>query len=450
MINKQTEKHILSETEMTFGGLGIAPKILDVLLRMDFKVPTSIQHKAIPAAIEGKDIIGIAQTGTGKTLAFGIPLVQRLLKAGKGRGLIVLPTRELAIQVSEAIEKIGRGFGIKTVVLIGGAPIYNQIRAIRNNPNVVIGTPGRINDHLQQRTLNLRDVTVLVLDEADRMFDMGFAPQIAKILQVLPKDRQTMLFSATMPDGIVKIASNHMKLPVRVEIAKTGTTAKNIEHELFVVRKDQKPSLLRKLIKEYKGSVLIFLRIKFNARRICEDLRNIGVSAAEIHSNKSLRQRKEALEGFKIGRYRVLVATDIASRGIDVKGIELVINYDLPENPEDYVHRIGRTGRAGMSGKAISFVLPDQGAKVREIERLTRLYLPISRLPDLPAHSSQSRWQSPDKVEDSRQSRNHQGYSIESGQSNAPSGFNRGSYFSHRNSRPSGRRPSSRFDYRKR
>lgn len=416
---------------MTFGGLGIAPNIFDVISKLGFTIPTSIQHKAIPAAIEGKDIIGIAQTGTGKTLAFGIPLVQRLLKAGKslpasrqGKGLIVLPTRELAIQVNEAIEKIGRGFGIRTAVLIGGAPMYNQVRAIRNNPHIVIGTPGRIIDHLQQRTLNLRDVTILILDEADRMFDMGFAPQIAKILQVLPKDRQTMLFSATMPDGIVKIASNHMKLPVRVEIAKTGTTAENIEHELFVVRKDQKPSLLRKLIKEYKGSVLIFLRIKFSARRICDDLRNIGVSAAEIHSNKSLRQRKEALEGFKLGRYRVLVATDIASRGIDVKGIELVINYDLPENPEDYVHRIGRTGRAGMSGKAISFVLPDQGAKVREIERLTRLYLPISKLPDLPSHSSQP--------------------------SNAFNNFNRGNYSSHRNSRSSGHGPSGRFGYAKR
>jgi len=382
MMQKQTNTN---ETEMTFGGLGIAPKLLDVLLRSGFKVPTSIQYKAIPAAIEGKDIIGIAQTGTGKTLAFGIPLVQRILKAGKGKGLIILPTRELALQVNESIERIGRIFGIRTAVLIGGSPIRQQIRALISNPHVVIGTPGRIIDHLKQRTLSFHDVTILVLDEADRMFDMGFAPQINKILQVVPRDRQTMLFSATMPDGIVKIASNHMKLPVRVEIARSGTTAENVEHELFVVRKDQKIPLLRKLLEEYKGSVLIFLRIKFGARKICSDLRNIGISAAEIHSNRSLNQRKEALEGFKLGRYRVLVATDIASRGIDVKGIELVINFDLPENPEDYVHRIGRTGRAGMTGKAISFVLPDQGSKVREIEKLTRLYLPISKLPELPA-----------------------------------------------------------------
>ena len=316
-------------------------------------------------------------------MAFAIPLIQQILKNEKSNGLIVLPTRELAIQVNEAIQKIGRSFGIRTAVLIGGAPMRQQIRSIRDNPHIVIGTPGRIIDHLEQRTINFNDVSVLILDEADRMFDMGFALQVNKILQVVPKNRQTMLFSATMPDGIIKIASNHMKLPVRIEIARSGTTAENIEHKLFIVRKEQKSLLLRKLLEEHKGSVLIFLRIKFSVRKICSDLRNVGISAAEIHSNRSLGQRREALEGFKIGRYRVLVATDIASRGIDVKGIELVINFDLPENPEDYVHRIGRTGRAGMKGKAVSFALPNQGDKVRAIERLTRLYLPISKLPDL-------------------------------------------------------------------
>ena len=390
MTQKQTENPSTSETELTFGGLGIAPKLLDVLLKLGFKTPTSIQHKAITPAIEGKDIIGIAQTGTGKTLAFGIPLVQQILKAGKGKGLIILPTRELALQVDETIRKIGRDFGIRTAVLIGGASMYQQVREVRNNPHVIIGTPGRINDHIQQRILNLNDVSILVLDEADRMFDMGFAPQITKILLSVPKNRQTMLFSATMPDGIVKIASHHMKLPVRVEIAKSGTTAKNVEHELFVVKKDQKLSLLKKILGDYKGSVLVFIRVKHGARKICNILHEIGISAAEIHSNRSLNQRREALEGFKLGRYRVLVATDIASRGIDVKNIELVINFDLPENAEDYVHRIGRTGRAGMSGKAISFAMPDQGAMVREIERLTRIYLPISKLPELLASTPTS------------------------------------------------------------
>jgi ATP-dependent RNA helicase RhlE len=397
MINKQIEIPVKNAPEMTFGGLGIAPNLLDKISRLGFVTPTSIQHKAIPVAVEGKDIIGIAQTGTGKTLAFGIPLVQQLLSARGGpasggqnkKGLIILPTRELALQVEESIRKIGRDFGIRSAVLIGGSPIGRQIREISFNPDVIIGTPGRIIDHLDQRTLSLQNVSILVLDEADRMFDMGFAPQIKRILQVVPKERQTMLFSATMPDGIVKIASSHMKLPVRIEIARAGTMAENIEQELFVVKKDQKISLLKKLLQEYKGSVLIFIRVKHGARKICNSLKDIGTSSAEIHSNRSLNQRKEALEGFKTGKYRVLVATDIASRGIDVKGIELVVNFDLPENPEDYVHRIGRTARAGLSGKAISFAMPDQGEKVREIEKLIRVYLPISQLPDISAFASQ-------------------------------------------------------------
>ena len=288
MINKQTDGCVLHGTEATFGGLGIAPQLLDVISRMGFTAPTSIQQKAIPVAVEGKDIIGIAQTGTGKTLAFGVPLIQQILKNKKGKGLIILPTRELALQVEETMRDIGGVFGIKTAVLIGGASMYNQVRLIRNNPHIVIGTPGRINDHIEKRTLSLNDVSILVLDEADRMFDMGFAPQIKKILQVVPKNRQTMLFSATMPDGIVKIASTHMKLPVRVEIAKSGTTAKDVEHELFVVKREQKVSLLKKILADCKGSVLIFLRLKHNARKICFGLRDIGISAAEIHSNRSL------------------------------------------------------------------------------------------------------------------------------------------------------------------
>jgi ATP-dependent RNA helicase RhlE len=374
---------MMNNTENTFMGLGIAPRLLDKLNSMGFKTPTPIQHKTIPSLIEGKDVIGIAQTGTGKTLAFGVPMIQRILQSkGQNKGLIVLPTRELAIQVEEALMKIGREFGLKTAVLIGGASTYQQIGALRTNPQIIIGTPGRINDLVEQRALNLHNVNILVLDEADRMFDMGFAPQIKKILQQVPENRQTMLFSATMPDNIAKIASGHMKLPVRIEIAKQGTAADKIEQELFVVPKNQKISLLKKLLSEYKGSVLVFIRAKHSAGKIVRDLKVAGFSATEIHSNRSLNQRKEALEGFKFGKYRVLVATDIASRGIDVKGIELVVNYDLPENPEDYVHRIGRTGRAGLSGKAVSFAMPDQGSKVREIERLTNLYIPIAKLPE--------------------------------------------------------------------
>lgn len=393
------QKQFNHEPEKSFNGLGIAPKLLEILAQLKFSIPTPIQYKAIPPAIEGKDIIGIAQTGTGKTLAFGIPMIQRLMQMEKSKGLVILPTRELAIQISEALQKVGRDFNIRTAVLIGGAPMHQQIQMIRNHPDIIIGTPGRIIDHLEHKTLSSHDVAVLVLDEADRMFDMGFAPQITRILQTVQKNHQTMLFSATMPDGIVKIAVNHMKLPVRVEIARSGTTAEHIDHEIFIARRDQKNRLLDKLLAEYKGSVLIFLRSKYGVSRICRDIRNMGFRAAEIHSNRSLGQRREALEGFKLGKYRVLVATDIASRGIDVKNIELVINYDLPEHPEDYVHRIGRTGRAGMAGRAISFALPDQKLKVRAIEKLIQASLPVSQLPELPparsTSSGQARFSTP-------------------------------------------------------
>lgn len=382
--NKQEQPVRLNEPESNFGGLGIAPNVLDVLRYLKFKSPTPIQYKAIPAAIEGKDLIGIAQTGTGKTLAFGIPMIQRILQERDGIGLIVAPTRELAMQINDVLMRLGNSMGVKTAVLIGGVSLYYQKQMIYKNPHIYVGTPGRIIDHLRQRNIDFRRVKILVLDEADRMFDMGFAPQINTILQALPKDRQTMLFSATMPDGIAKIAVTHMRLPVRVEIQPAGTAAQNVEHELFFARKDQKHFLLNKLLSEYKGSVLVFSRTKFGARKICRDIRNMGHAAAEIHSNRSLLQRKEALEGFKFGRYKVLVATDIASRGIDVKGIELVLNYDLPENAEDYIHRIGRTGRAGMAGKAVSFVAPDQSYKIKEIERLTRFALPVSQVSDLP------------------------------------------------------------------
>ena len=368
-----------------FAGLGIAENILQVLNQLQFTIPTPIQHKAIPVAIEGKDVVGIAQTGTGKSLAFGIPMLQRLMQAEvPSRGLVILPTRELAVQINETLLKIGRTFGLKTAVLIGGASMYQQVNQLRHQPHIIIGTPGRINDHIKQKTLDLKEVNILVLDEADCMFDMGFAPQIKQILLSVPKDRQTMLFSATMPDSIIKLATSYMKLPVRVEIARQGTTAEKVEHELFFVKKDYKTRLLEKLLVEYKGSVLVFSRTKYGAKRICQDLFKKGFATAEIHSNRSLGQRREALDGFKSGKFRVLVATDIASRGIDVKGIELVVNFDLPESPGDYVHRIGRTGRAGLAGKAISLVTPEQKSKVREIERLIRSTIPISQMPDLP------------------------------------------------------------------
>ncbi len=369
----------------SFFGLGIAPKLLDALQRLKFTTPTPIQFKAIPVAVEGKDLVGIAQTGTGKTLAFSIPMLQRL-SATKGQGLVLLPTRELALQVNETLERLGRSFGLRTAVLIGGASMEKQKSQMRANPHVMVATPGRLIDHLDQRIVNLSRVAVLVLDEADRMLDMGFAPQLKKILAVVPRERQTMLFSATMPDEIARMAAAHMRLPIRVEIARAGSAAERVEQEFFVVRKEDKIRLLDKLLAEHHGTVLVFSRTKHGAKKITRAVKHMGHSAAEIHANRSLAQRREALDGFKSGRYRVLVATDIAARGIDVTGIELVVNFDLPDQAEDYVHRIGRTGRAGRSGKAISFATPDQTADIRQIERLVRLRLPPSPLPDLPPH----------------------------------------------------------------
>lgn len=372
-----------NQSGMSFYGLGIAPKILEILERIRFKAPTPIQFKAIPLAIEGKDVVGIAQTGTGKTHAFAIPMVQRLIKM-KGVGLILAPTRELAIQIDEAFQGLAYPFGMKTACLIGGAPMPKQVEALRRNPRIVIATPGRLIDHLSQWNFLPNEVVMLVLDEADRMLDMGFAPQISKILKFLPKERQTMLFSATIPKEIMQIAATYMKLPVSVEIAPSGSTAELVTQELFIVKKESKLKLLGKLLAQSPGPILLFSRTKHNARKITVSIRGMGYSVAEIHSNRSLSQRREALEGFKSGRFKVLVATDIASRGIDVKGIELVINYDLPEDAENYVHRIGRTARAGKSGHAISFATPDQSRDVRDIEKLIRSSLPVSRHPEVP------------------------------------------------------------------
>ncbi|MFZ1685636.1 MAG: DEAD/DEAH box helicase [Candidatus Zixiibacteriota bacterium] len=362
---------------MSFHQLGIAPQLLTLLDKLGFTVPTPIQKQSIPVAIQGKDIMGIAQTGTGKTLAFGVPMVQLLAQKKGNHGLVLLPTRELALQVEQALETLASPLGLKTTVLIGGESMSPQLRSLRAHPDIIIATPGRLIDHLERKSLSLSRVAILVLDEADHMLDMGFAPQLKRIMEQVPKNRQTLLFSATMPPEIVRIATQYMATPVRVEVTLPGTAAQSITQELFFVAHMEKLSLLEKLLSEYTGSVLVFTRTKHGAKRIALSLRNKGHSAAEIHSNRSQSQRQEALSGFRVGRYRVLVATDIAARGIDVSGIELVINYDLPEKAEDYVHRIGRTARAGKEGRAISFAMPDQRGNVKDIERLIRLTLPI-------------------------------------------------------------------------
>lgn len=365
-----------------FFGLGIAPRILEILDRIKFKTPTPIQLKAIPLGIEGKDVIGIAQTGTGKTHAFAIPMVQHLAR-NEGMAVVLAPTRELAIQIDEAVRVLAHPFGMRTACLIGGAPMRPQQEALRRRPHIIIATPGRFIDHMESRNIMLARANMLVLDEADRMLDMGFAPQVERILKNMTRERQTMLFSATMPAEIVRMVHMYMKLPVHVEIAPSGTTAEHVTQELYIVGRDAKPQLLSKILAQYHGSVLMFVRTKHHARKIAKTIREAGHRSAEIHSDRSLAQRREALEGFKSGRYRILVATDIAARGIDVTRIELVINYDLPDDVENYVHRIGRTGRAGCKGHAISFATPDQGSDVKNIERLIRTQLPIVRHPEI-------------------------------------------------------------------
>lgn len=374
----------LETTKKTFEGLGINAILLDVLRRIGFVHPTPIQLKTIPVGIEGKDVLGIAQTGTGKTLAFGIPMIQKLTHSDKEMGLIMVPTRELALQVFESMAKIAGAQKLNCALLMGGESMHRQLQQLRANPRIIIATPGRLQDHINQRTCKLDRVSIMVLDEADRMLDMGFAPQIKEIVKTVPANRQTLLFSATMPHDLITLAHSFMKEPQRIEVAQQGTAASLVTQELFYVQKFQKLPLLVTLVNKYKGSVLVFSRTKHGAKHITAVLKNNKISSAEIHSNKTLKQRVLALEGFKKGIYRVLVATDIAARGIHVNNIEVVINYDLPQHSADYVHRIGRTGRAGMTGHAISFATSDQRRDVKDIERLLRQSLKVSTLPELP------------------------------------------------------------------
>lgn len=375
---KETKLASRETKALTFSELGINKAILAVLDKLNLVTPTPIQAKSIPVALKGDDLIGVAQTGTGKTFAFGIPMLQRL-ELYKGKGLIVLPTRELALQVDESLKKLAGNSNLKTVTIIGGENIGRQLMMLRRDPHIIVATPGRLNDHLKRKTIKLDTVKVLVLDEADMMFDMGFAPQIEEILKFVPKDRQTMLFSATMPPEIIKLTATHMKTPVHIEVAPQGSTAAGIDQEIYLVKKEDKLKHLETILQTYSGSVLIFMRTKFSAKALTKKLKADGHQAVEIHSDLSFGQRRDAMAGFKSNKYRILVGTDVAARGIDVSGIEIVVNYDLPDSPKDYVHRIGRTARAGTKGKAISLATPNQMSDIRYIEKLINKNLPITK-----------------------------------------------------------------------
>jgi len=312
-------------------------------------------------------------------------MLQRLSRTKRGTGLVLVPTRELAIQVDESLQSFCHRVSLRSVVVIGGASISAQRVALKKNPRIIIATPGRLMDLIGRKNVTLANVAVLVLDEADRMLDMGFAPDIKKIMKWIPDQRQTMLFSATIPKAIETIAATLMEDPTRIEISRSGTAPAEVSQEMFFIKKQDKSRLLATQLKQCSGPVLVFTRTKHMAKKLTARVNKMGFVAAQIHSNRSQGQRQRALEGFRKGQYQILIATDIAARGIDVSGIELVVNYDMPANSEDYVHRIGRTGRAGKVGHAISFATSDQKGSIRDIERFMKTKLAITALPTLPS-----------------------------------------------------------------
>jgi ATP-dependent RNA helicase RhlE len=358
---------------MSFDTLGLAPEIVRAVKAQNYETPTPIQAKAIPVILEGKDLIGCAQTGTGKTAGFTLPILQRLMtgKSPSLRVLVLVPTRELAAQVSDSIKTYGRFLRLRTAVVYGGVGYAPQIQALRNGIDILVATPGRLLDHMRQGLVRYNALEVLVIDEADRMLDMGFLPDVRTILKALPTKRQTLFFSATMPPEVQRLAGEILKQPTVIEIDRQGTPAKNVRQVVYPIDTARKRDLLVHLIeKEQMGQVLVFTRTKHRADHLAGQLERTGKRVAAIHGNKSQAARTKALEAFRRGSIQVLVATNLAARGLDVKGISHVVNYELPEVPEDYIHRIGRTARAEAVGDAISLVAPHEREQLRDIERL--------------------------------------------------------------------------------
>src|SRR5687767_2719860 len=371
------------ETLPAFELLGLAPELIDAIRDAGYREPTPIQQQAIPVALKGRDLIGLAQTGTGKTAAFTLPILHRLVGGPRRtRALVLTPTRELCVQVEESFQKYGKHTGIDCIPVYGGVGLEPQQKALRDGVDVVIATPGRLLDHLERQNVVFDDLEVLVLDEADRMLDMGFAPQINRIVDEVPRYRQTLLFSATMPPEVEALARKYLRKPVVVQVGKRSSAASTVTHAVYPVPRERKSALLVELLrKPDMDSVLIFTRTKHGADRVVRHLEKAGITATAMHADKSQVQRTKALEGFKSGEIRVLVATDIAQRGLDVSGISHVINYDVPQQPEDYVHRIGRTGRAASTGDAYTFMSTDEIAMVRTIERMIGQQIPRISVP---------------------------------------------------------------------
>jgi ATP-dependent RNA helicase RhlE len=375
---------------MSFESLGLRAELLRAVSENGYSVPTPIQQQAIPIILDGQDLMGGAQTGTGKTAGFTLPLLQRLMPSEAGadgrraiRTLILTPTRELAAQVGESVETYGKYLPLRSTVIFGGVNINPQKQKLRNGVDILVATPGRLLDHAGQRTVDLSKVEILVLDEADRMLDMGFIHDIRKVLALLPKQKQTLLFSATFSEDIKRLANDLLKSPALIEVAKRNTAAEGVRQLVHPVDKNRKRELLSLLIGSNNWQqVLVFTRTKHGANRLAEQLIRDGIRSAAIHGNKSQGARTKALADFKAGRVRVLVATDIAARGLDIDQLPHVVNFELPNVPEDYIHRIGRTGRAGNEGEAMSLVCVDELKLLRDIEKLLKREIPRQIIED--------------------------------------------------------------------
>jgi ATP-dependent RNA helicase RhlE len=381
---------------VAFTDLGLSPAVLAALIAEGYVSPTPIQQKAIPEVLAGRDLLGCAQTGTGKTAAFALPMIERLVAsntqrdARRPRALVLSPTRELSAQIAESFANYGRGSNLKCAVIFGGVGQGPQISALSRGLDVLVATPGRLIDLMNQGFAFLDKVEILVLDEADRMLDMGFLPDVRRILQKLPKQRQTLFFSATMPSDIEKLSREILVNPVRVDVAPVSSTAERIEQSVYMVEASDKRRVLERVLRDPAVErAIVFTRTKHGANRLVKELERGEITAEAIHGNKSQGARQRALDNFKSGRLRVLIATDIAARGIDVDGISHVVNYDLPNIPESYVHRIGRTARAGAAGIAISLCSREERGYLRDIERLTRL--PIRKLETPEASAEENR-----------------------------------------------------------
>ena len=361
---------------MTFTSLGLTEPLLRAISDLDYKKPTPVQLQAIPAVLSGRDVIAVAQTGTGKTASFVLPLLKCLdacpkVKANHIRGLILAPTRELAIQISEAVASCGKYLSLKTAVVYGGVSINPQMMKLRGGADILVATPGRMLDLYDKNALKFSQVNFLILDEADRMFSMGFSDELHRILRLLPKRRQTLLFSATFSNPIRELSALHLKNPIMIEINQTDNHSKTVQHQAYEVDKEMKSALLSHMIRAHLWEkALVFTRTKNSADNLHKKITRDGISAAVIHGDKSQGVRQKALENFKTNKTNILIATDLAARGLDIEELPLVINYELPQNAEIYIHRIGRTGRAGLKGKAISLVCADEIKFLASIEAL--------------------------------------------------------------------------------